>query len=107
MFLKNETRSPVEKNIRIATAKKLEGPYSKPGAPITGKYWAEGPTAIKIDGQWIVYFDKYMNHKYGAVTSNDLVQWTDVSDKVSFPQGIRHGTIFRISGKEFEKMKSF
>ncbi|HEV8284188.1 MAG TPA: glycoside hydrolase family 43 protein, partial [Chitinophagaceae bacterium] len=67
MFLKNETRYPVEKNIRIATAKKLTGPYSAPSMPITGNYWAEGPTAMKINGQWIVYFDKYREHKYGAV----------------------------------------
>lgn len=107
MFLKNETRFPVEKNIRVATAKKMKGPYSKPGAPITGNYWAEGPTAIKINGQWVVYFDKYANHQYGAVASNDLVHWTDISDKVSFPQGVRHGTVFQISRDEFERMKSF
>jgi hypothetical protein len=105
MFLKNETRYPVEKNIRVATAKKLKGPYSKPGKPITGNYWAEGPTAIKINRQWMVYFDKYRDHKYGAVSSNDLVHWTDVSEKVSFPAGVRHGTVFKISGEEFERMR--
>lgn len=104
MFLKNETRSPAEKNIRIATAEKLTGPYSKPGAPITGNYWAEGPTAIKINGQWIVYFDKYRDHKYGAVTSPDLIHWTDISDNISFPAGVRHGTVFKISKKEWQQM---
>jgi hypothetical protein len=104
MFLKNETRSPAEKNLRIATANRLKGPYSKPGAPITGKYWAEGPTALKINGQWIVYFDKYTERKYGAVASPDLINWTDVSDKVSFPKGVRHGTAFKISREEFDKM---
>lgn len=105
MFLKNETRYPAEKNIRIATATSLTGPYSSPGAPITGDYWAEGPTALKINGQWLVYFDKYRDHKYGAVMSPDLVHWTDVSEKVSFPHGVRHGTAFVISRKEFEKMR--
>lgn len=104
MFLKNETKSPVEKNLRVATAKKLAGPYTMPGAPITGKYWAEGPTAMKVNGQWIVYFDKYTEKKYGAVASSDLVNWTDISDKVSFPKGTRHGTVLKISRKEFEKM---
>jgi predicted GH43/DUF377 family glycosyl hydrolase len=104
MFLKNETRSPVEKNIRVATAKKLRGPYSKPGAPITGNYWAEGPTAIKINGQWILYFDKYTSRKYGAITSPDLIHWTDISDRLSFPTGARHGTVFKISAEEFQKM---
>jgi hypothetical protein len=104
MFLKNETRWPVEKNLRIATAKKLQGPYSNPGPPITGKYWAEGPTALKINGKWIVYFDKYTERKYGAVDSADLVNWEDISSKVRFPKGVRHGTVFKISGEEFEKM---
>lgn len=105
MFLKNETRHPVEKNIRVATSKKLKGPYSQPGAPITGNYWAEGPTAIKIGGQWVVYFDKYRDRKYGAVASPDLISWTDISEKITFPAGVRHGTVLKISAKEFETMK--
>lgn len=104
MFLKNETRWPVEKNIRVAFAKKLTGPYSQPGPPITGKYWAEGPAAIKMGNQWIVYFDKYRDHAYGAVTSTDLKIWTDVSDKVHFPPGIRHGTAFAVTKAEFDKL---
>lgn len=104
MLLKNETRYPVEKNIRIAYAKKLTGPYSAAGKPITGNYWAEGPTALKISKKWIVYFDKYRDHKYGAVESTDLVNWTDVSGKISFPTGTRHGTAFVISREEFERM---
>lgn len=105
MFLKNETRSPAEKNIRIAYSKKITGPFSKAGPPITGNYWAEGPTILKIGNEWIVYFDKYTNHTYGAVKSTDLVQWEDISDKISFPKGVRHGTVFVISREEFERMK--
>ena len=87
MFLKNETRSPAQKNLRVATANKISGPYSMAGPPITGNYWAEGPTAVKLNGQWIVYFDKYRDKKYGAVASTDLVKWTDISDKIEFPKG--------------------
>ncbi len=105
MFLKNETRWPQEKNLRVAYAKKITGPYSSAGPSITGNYWAEGPTAIKINGEWIVYFDKYRDHKYGAVASKDLVNWTDVSEKISFPAGVRHGTVFKISKVEFERIK--
>ena len=103
MFLKDETRQPVQKNIRLATSKKAFKDYSGPSAPISGNYWAEGPTAVKIDGQWIVYFDKYRDRKYGAVMSYDLINWTDVSEKVSFPAGTRHGTVFTISHEEFRK----
>ena len=85
--------------------KKITGPYSKAGPPITGKYWAEGPTVLKLGNEWIVYFDKYTNHTYGAVRSKDLVNWEDVSDKVSFPKGVRHGTVFVVSREMFEAMK--
>lgn len=104
MFLKNETKRPVpEKNLRIATSGSISSGYKANAKPITGKYWAEGPTAIKINEKWIVYFDKYMEHKYGAVESADLVNWKDVSEKISFPDGIRHGTVFAISSKEFRR----
>lgn len=105
MFLKDETIKPVEKNLRIATSKKLTNGYTKPSAPITGKYWAEGPTAVKVGDEWIVYFDKYREHKYGAIASNDLKEWKDVSEKIKVPPGLRHGTIFTISLKEFENLK--
>jgi predicted GH43/DUF377 family glycosyl hydrolase len=104
MFLKNETKSPAEKNIRIAYSKKITGPYSQAGRPITGNYWAEGPTAIKVKDNWIVYFDKYRDHKYGAVTSTDLIHWTDISEKVEFPKGARHGTVMKISVKELQEI---
>lgn len=94
MFLKNETLKPEEKNIRIATAEKAEGPWSAASPKITGDYWAEGPSAIQWKGAWYVYFDKYMNHQYGAVRSTDLKTWDDVSDQIVMPEGIRHGTVF-------------
>ena len=100
MFLKDETRNPPQKNIRIATSKKINKGYSAPSAPITGNYWAEGPTCLYKGGRWIVYFDKYRDHKYGAVSSPDLVNWTDISDQISIPAGLRHGTIFRVSKEE-------
>ena len=102
MFLKDETREPVQKNIKIATSKKLNSGYSEASAPITGNYWAEGPTIVKMNGSWIVYFDKYRDHKYGAVQSKDLKSWTDISEKILLPGGIRHGTIFTISKAAFE-----
>lgn len=107
MFLKDETDKPntPEKNIRIAYSKRAAGPYSPPGAPITGDYWAEGPTPIKIDGKWFVYFDKYTQHKYGLVTSTDLKNWQDESDKLVMPAGIRHGTVFEVSDEVIRRLR--
>ena len=103
MFLKDETKTPPQKNIRISVSKKLTGPYSKPSAPITGNYWAEGPTVLKMKGKWLVYFDKYREHKYGAIESTGK-GWTDVTEKISLPKGLRHGSIFVVSKEEFNKL---
>ncbi|HMC01161.1 MAG TPA: prolyl oligopeptidase family serine peptidase [Flavobacteriaceae bacterium] len=106
MFLKDETRDPAQKNIKIAYSNNLTGPYTEASEPITGDYWAEGPTAINIDGNWIVYFDKYIDHEYGAVISKYLKNWEDISDGIDFPEGIRHGTVFKISRNEFESLEN-
>lgn len=105
MFLKDETREPAQKNIRIAESKDARGPYSAAGVPITGNYWAEGPTTLKLGNTWLVYFDKYIDHKMGAVQSTDLKNWTDVSDQISFPEGMRHGSIFKVSKAQFNKLR--
>lgn len=97
LFLKDETRYPPQKNIRMAVSGNAAGPYSPAGEPITGDYWAEGPTVAKVGENWLVYFDKYMEHTMGAVSSSDLVTWTDISGEVSFPEGARHGTILRVN----------
>jgi hypothetical protein len=49
-----------------------------------------------------VYFDKYTEHKYGAVLSSDLEHWEDVSNQLQFPTGARHGTVLRISKAELD-----
>src|SRR5665647_2572347 len=98
MFLKNENSNPPEKNIRFTQSKKAAGPYPiEVSTPITGKYWAEGPTTLEVGDYVYVYFDKYRDHKYGAVRSKNMKDWEDVSDKVTFPKGVRHGSAFSVS----------
>ena len=105
MFIKDETREPKQKNIRIATAEHISGPYENVSEPITGNYWAEGPTMTRIGNYWYVFFDKYIEKEYGAVRSSNLKDWEDVSTMVSFPEGTRHGSILKITRKELEKLK--
>ncbi|AWK06333.1 beta-galactosidase [Flavobacterium crocinum] len=104
MFLKDETRNPVQKNLKVAYSKNLTGSYSKASEPITGNYWAEGPTAVKIDNSWIVYFDKYRDKKYGAVKET-AKGWEDISEQISFPIGTRHGSVIKVSATELNTLK--
>lgn len=94
MILKDETRNPPQKNLRVATSENLYGPWSAPSQPATGKYWAEGPTISLVNKSFVVYFDKYTEKKYGAITSTDLINWQDISGNIKFPEGARHGTVF-------------
>ena len=104
MFLKDETLSPKpEKNIRVAESDQLIGNWSQPSEPITTN-WVEGPSVMKINDDWIVYFDRYTKHKMGAVSSSNLINWTDISDKINFPEGTRHGTIFKVKESEINKI---
>ncbi len=106
MFLKDETLLPnAEKNIRIATSSKLLGDYSSASAPISSN-WVEGPTSIKINQEWLIYFDQYTKHKMGAIKSSDLKNWTDISDTIHFPEGTRHGTIFTVKESILNNIRS-
>lgn len=97
LILKDETRTPPAKNLRVAFGPTALGPFGPPSAPLTGDYWAEGPTAIKINGIWYVYFDRYKDHRYGLVTSPDLkTDWKEESNRVSFPKDFRHGTVLSV-----------
>ena len=97
MFVKNETVQPeTEKNIRLVRGETAEGPWGEPSPPLTGKYWAEGPSAIKVGDEYRVYFDKHMLNAIGLVRSRDLRKWEDVSERVSFPADARHGCIVAV-----------
>jgi beta-galactosidase len=107
MFVKNENPNPPEKNIRITSTKRLsKGFPTDVSPPITGKYWAEGPTAIEIGEYVYVYFDKYRDHKYGVIRSKDMKNWEDVSEQLVVPKGLRHGTVIKVSEAVFTKMKN-
>ena len=106
MVVKNENSNPPEKNLRVTRTKSIaKGFPTKVSAPITGKYWAEGPAPLFVGDALYVYFDKYRDHRYGAVRSLDHGEtWEDVSDQVSFPKRIRHGTAFAVDASVVESL---
>ena len=93
------------KSIWLATAPSVEGPYTA-GKIVSPMNWVEGPTAFRVNNRWMVLYDCYAAHHYGAIESADGVNWTDVTDKLSIPKEVRHGTVFEISQKEYEALKT-
>ncbi len=97
LFVKDETLTPkTEKNIRMIRGASPEGPWSEASPPITGDYWAEGPTPLKVGDEWRVYFDKHRLDAIGLVISRDLKTWTDRSNQATFPPHARHGTVLAV-----------
>lgn len=106
MFLKNEIRYPTpEKNLSIAKSKHLLGPYSQASPPITpAEVWVEGPSMVHTENGWVVYFDRYIEKRMGAIQSNDLVNWTDITESIHFPEGTRHGTVLKVEQSVVDKL---
>jgi hypothetical protein len=107
MFMKDETREPAQKNLKIAFAENLTGPYSAASEPLTGDYWLEGPTVLRKNCDWIVYFDMYMDNRFGAIRSSDLGKWEEIFDEISLPKGIRHGSILEVDKDTYMRLEAY
>ena len=95
MIMKDETALPSpKKQLRIAEAPRADGPYGPASAPFTAD-WVEGPSVLKRDSGWAVYYDEYTRRRYGALQSSDLKTWSPLPG-LSFPRGVRHGTAFEV-----------
>ncbi|GAA5221194.1 glycoside hydrolase family 43 protein [Membranihabitans marinus] len=96
MIVKDETKYPeAKKNLRITSSKRMNKGYG-PALPSFSPSWIEGPTVLKIGKEYIVYYDEYTRHRMGAMKTSDWQTWTDISDQISFPKGLRHGTALTI-----------
>ncbi len=95
LIVKDETRTPPKKHLRLATSDDIEGPWRTFEPPFT-RDWVEGPTAIGVGADTLVYFDVYREKHYGALRSRDLRTWEDVTAEISLPRGARHGTMIRV-----------
>ena len=96
LIIKDETKNPPKKHLRIATADDVEGPWRTFAEPFT-RDWVEGPTAFRAGADTLVYFDVYREKHFGALrSSRDVQTWEDVTKEISLPPGVRHGTMIQV-----------
>jgi hypothetical protein len=93
-------------NLRVAFSDSPLGPWTSISDPFTGKF-TEGPSALKIGEDWLIYFDAYRAKIYGAVKTRDFKTFTDITKEVSFPEGHKHGTALRVERKILDHLLSF
>jgi Glycosyl hydrolases family 43 len=113
LILKDETKFPVPaKNLRLAPAASVQGPFGPLSPPFSPPgLWSEGPTAIKIGDEYLVYFEAYMKKHYCAMRSRDLKIWEDVTDKMQFvgegtDQRFKHGTVIAVPRALIEQLRA-
>ena len=82
-------------SLRGTFGKSPLGPWEQMSRPITQRY-TEGPCALKVGEDWLIYFDAYREHRYGALRTQDFKNFTDVTGETHFPEGHKHGTAFRV-----------
>lgn len=100
MVFKDERKDPLKKQLRTAMARSAQGPWSAVSEPFTGQ-WVEGPTVLRIDKAWLIFFDHYTKPQhYGMMKTTDWKHFEDLSEKLQMPEGQRHGTAVRISEAE-------
>lgn len=92
LVLKDNTRP--NRNMKVAFGKSPLGPWKDISEPFTG-YLTEGPTVVKPGEDYLIYFDEYRTKTYGAVSTRDFVTFETITDRISVPDGHKHGTIFR------------
>jgi hypothetical protein len=95
MFFKDERSKPAKKQLRMARAHSLYGPWGDVTPGLTRRD-IEGPSILKIGEEWIIYFDEFITQRYGGIRSRDLVDWDDVSMFMDFPRSHRHGSVLEI-----------
>lgn len=107
MFVKDETNmgKNIQNNIKMARGNSLTGSFDKKVTVVSRRTWAQSPSAIRVDSQYVVYFEKYKQRKMGAMATKNFKDWKDITDSLSFPKGVRHGTIIRVSPKVLDKLK--
>ena len=83
--------------------KSPEEPFGNPSVKFAPTY-SEGPCAVKVGDEWIIYFDVYRQGRYGAVSTRDFLTFTPIDDRISIPAGHKHGTVFRVKERVLKKM---
>jgi predicted GH43/DUF377 family glycosyl hydrolase len=97
LVLKDNTRP--QRNLRVAFADSPLGPWREVSDPFT-QHFTEGPTVLKVNEDWIIYFDAYQEEIYGAVKTRDFKSFTDITKQVHVPKGHKHGTVLPLHGRK-------
>ncbi|MDX3226714.1 glycoside hydrolase family 43 protein [Streptomyces sp. ME19-01-6] len=82
------------KDIHVTTFDTPGGPYTSPKGPVTPSV-VEGPSLFRRGDEWIMIFDHFLEGRYGAVRSDNGLDWEPAS--LVLPPGMRHASVLETS----------
>jgi hypothetical protein len=105
LIFKQQTKDPLTYQERVATGPTLEGPWSAISEPIN-EPWSEGPSAIKLGGRYVVFYDHYRGDhiRYEAVATRDWKHWVDMTEATGLPKGAKHGSFLWVTEAEAQRL---
>lgn len=101
LIIKDNTRP--NRNLKVAFGKSPLGPFKNISKPYSD-FLSEGPTVLKQDGKFIIYYDNYGKKNYKALKTSDFKSFKDISAEINLPEGHKHGTITKISEEVLENL---
>ncbi len=99
LLLKDNTRP--QRNLRVAFGDTPLGPWRDISTNLTANF-TEGPSALKIGEDWLIYYESYQTKHYSAMKTRDFKTFTDVTSEMTFPPGLKHGTAFVATKKDLD-----
>lgn len=96
LVIKDNTR-PM-RNLKVGFGTSPLGPFKNISEPYTG-FKSEGPTVLKVNDKWLIYYDNYGDMNYKVARTQDFKTFEDASSEIKLPEGHKHGTISTISKK--------
>jgi hypothetical protein len=92
------------KAMRVAVSGNGGGPFEVMTGLVT-PHLTEGPAVFQVEHEWLMIFDHFLDHAYGASRSADLLHWRPTTDDCRFPPGARHASVVPVSREHLARLE--
>ncbi|MBV9867726.1 MAG: glycoside hydrolase family 43 protein [Abitibacteriaceae bacterium] len=84
------------KAMRVCFAPHAEGPWTEISELITPSL-TEGPTMFQREDHLVMIFDHFIEDYFGAMQSDDGINWQSITNQMQFPPGPRHASVLEVT----------
>ena len=107
LLFEDERPAPLGNRILAAKGFSIDGPWRDIDA-LFSKAGSEGPAVIHVTDGYLVYYDHDDDPQhYSAEFSTDLQHWADATSRITFPAGLRHGSLLHIETSDYNLLLNY